>query len=84
MAGVKRFQYLNAICLYILARHFLVHETPQVGLIILQVVNNLGREIPIIIILAETLNGLDVVPKGEATFFTGNPFLLQIQSLTFD
>jgi len=80
---VKRSQYLNAICVYILARYFLVHETPHVGPIILQVVNNLGREIPIIIILAETLNGLDAVHKGEATFFTGSPFLLQVQSLTF-
>jgi len=57
LAGVKHFQYLNAFCLCILARYFLVHETPHVDPRILHVVNNLGRGSPIIIILAETLNG---------------------------
>ena len=32
-------------------------------------VNNLGRGSPIIIILAETLNGLDAIHRGKATFF---------------
>ena len=30
LAGVKSFQYLNAFCLCILMRYFLVHETPCV------------------------------------------------------
>ena len=36
LAGVKSFQYLNAFCLCILMRYFLVHETPCVDPIILR------------------------------------------------
>ena len=39
-------------------------------------VKNLGSESPVAIILAETLNGLNAVHKGEATFFIGSPLLL--------
>ena len=39
-------------------------------------VNNLNKGSPVGIILAETLNGLDVFHKLEATFFAGSPLLL--------
>ena len=78
MVGVKHSQYLNAFCLCILARYFLVYETPCVDPRILQVVNNLERGSPIIIIMAETLNGLDVFHREEATFFAGSPLVLQV------
>lgn len=61
----------------------MVNETPRVDLIILLVVNNLGNGSLIMLILAETLNGLDAVHKEEATFFVGSPILLQVYSLTF-
>ena len=48
-----------------------MHETPRVNLGILHVVKNLGSGTPIAIILAKTLNGLDVVHRKEATFFVG-------------
>jgi len=76
LAGVKSSQYLNVFCLCILTRYFLVHETPCMDPRILSMVNNLGKGSPIIIILAETLNGLDAVHREEATFFTGSPLLL--------
>ena len=60
-----------------------MHETPRVDPIILLVVNNLGSGSLIVLILAETLNGLDAVHKEEATFFVGSPLLLQVYSLTF-
>ena len=44
----------------------------------------LKRGNPLDLILAETLNVLDAFHKKEASFFTGNPFLLQVESLTFD
>ena len=83
LAGVECCYYLNAYYLCILARYFLVHETPRVDPIILLVVNNLGSGSLIVLILAETLNGLDAVHKEEATFFVGSPLLLQVYSLTF-
>ena len=45
---------------------------------ILHVVKNLGSENPVAIILAEILNGLDVVYREKATFFAGSLFLLQV------
>ena len=44
----------------------------------LLVVNNLERGSLVGMILAETLNGLDAVYKGEATFFVGSPLFLQV------
>ena len=76
LAGAKHSHHLNAFCLCILARFFLVHETPHVDPRILHVVKNLGSRSPIAIILVETLNGLDTVHKEEATFFVGSPLLL--------
>ena len=52
-----------------------MHETPCVDQRMLLVVKNLEKG-TVGIILAETLNGLDAVCKGEATFFIGSPFLL--------
>ena len=45
---------------------------------ILHVVKNLGNGSPVPIILVETLNGLDAIHREEATFFMGNPLLLQV------
>ena len=53
-----------------------MHETPHVDPRILHVVKNLGSENPVAIILAETLNGLDVVHREKATFFAGSLLLL--------
>ena len=50
---------------------------------ILHVVKNLGNENPVAIILAETLNGLDVVHREEATFFVGSLLCLQVWSQIF-
>lgn len=55
-----------------------MHDTLLVDLGILHVVQNLGSGSLVHIILVETLNGLDVIHKGEATFFAGNPLLLQV------
>ena len=55
LAGAKCSHYLNTFCVCILARFFLVHETPCVDLGILHVVKNLGSGSPIAIILAKTL-----------------------------
>ena len=65
LARAKRSYHLNAFCLCILARFFLVHETPRMDLGIPHVVKNLGSGSPIAIILAETLNGLNVVHRKE-------------------
>ena len=77
LVRVEHSYYLNADCLCILARYLLVHETPRVDPRILLVVKNLGRGSLIMLILAETLNGLDVVHREEATFFAGSPLLLK-------
>ena len=78
LVGVECSYYLNAYCLCILARYFLVHETPHVDSRILSMVNNLGRGRLIMLIFVETLNDLDVVHREEATFFVGSPLLLQV------
>ena len=76
LARAKCSHHLNIFCLCILARFFLMHETPRLDPGILHVVKNIGSRSPIAIFLVETLNGLDVVRKEEATFFIGSPFLL--------
>ena len=55
-----------------------MYETPYVDPRILYVVKHLGSGSPMAIILTKTLNGLDVVHREEATFFSGSPFLLQV------
>ena len=83
LVKMEFFYYLNAYCLCILERYFLVHQTPCVDPRILSLVSNLGRGSPIMLILAKTLNGLDTVHREEATFFMRSPLLLQVYSLTF-
>jgi len=78
LARMKRSYHLNAFCLCILARFFLVHETPRVDPGILNVVKHRGSGSQIAIILVETLNGLDVVHREEATFFLRSPLLLHV------
>ena len=68
--------YLNAFCLCLRARYFLVHETYQVDQRMCLVVDNLNKGSPIVMILVGTLNSLDVVHREEATFFVGSPLLL--------
>lgn len=76
LGRLKHSYYLNSFYLCILARYFLVHEAPRANPRILSMVNNLGRGSPIILILVETLNGLDAIHKEEETFFAGSPLLL--------
>ena len=78
LAGVKRSHHLNTFCLCILARFFLVYETPCVDPGILHVVKQLGSRSLLDIILAKTLNGLDAIHREEATFFVGSPLHLQV------
>ena len=76
LIGIKCSYHLNAFCLCILTSFFLEHGTPRVDPGILEVVKNLGSGGLVPIILAETLNGLDVVHREEATFFAGSPLFL--------
>ena len=78
MAGVHRSHYLNSFCLCLLARYFLVHETPRVNQQMILVVNNLEKGSLVGIILAETLNVLDAIRRGEANFFAGSTLLLRV------
>ena len=78
LAGVKHSHHLNAFCLCILARFFLVQETPRVDPRIRHVVKHIGSGSPLAIILAKILNGLDAVHREEATFFVGIPLLRQL------
>ena len=70
--------YLRAFCLSALARYFLVQQSHFVDLRMCMVAYELKRGNPVGLILAETLNGLDVFLKKEASFFAGSPFLLQV------
>ena len=76
LAKAKCSRHLNIFCLCILARFFLMHETPRLDPGILHVVQNIGSGSPIAIFLAETLKGLDAVRREEATLFVGSPFRL--------
>jgi len=76
MIGRRRSHYLNAFCLCLLTRYFLVHEIYRVDQRMCLVVNNLGKGSPVGMILAKTLNGLDAIYREEANFFAGSPFLL--------
>ena len=78
MVGVHRSHYLNSFCLCLLARYFLVHETPRVDQQMILVVNNIEKGSPVGIILTETIKGLDAIRRGEATFFVGSPLLLRV------
>lgn len=77
MVGRSRSYYLNAFCLCILVRHFLVHETVRIDRRMCLVVSDLRVGSPMDMILAETCNGLDAIHKKEANFFAGSPLLLQ-------
>ena len=76
LTGIECSHHLKAFCLCILARFFLVHETPRMDPRILHVVKNLRNGSQITIILSKTLNGLDAVHREEATFFAGSSLLL--------
>ena len=70
--------YLNAFYLCLLARYFLAHEIYRVDQRMCLMVNNLNKGSTVGMILAETLNGLDIVHKKEATFFVRSSLLLQV------
>ena len=53
-----------------------MHETPHVDQKMLLMIINLERGSFVNMILAETLNSLDAVHRGEATFFARSPLLL--------
>ena len=55
-----------------------MHETPCVDQRIFWVVINLERGSLVGMIMAKTLNGLDVVHRKEVTFFAGSLLLLQV------
>ena len=55
-----------------------MHETPRVNQQMILVVNNLEKGSPVGIILAETLNVLDAIRRGEANFFAGSTLLLRV------
>ena len=78
VAGRTHSYYLNAFCLCLLARYFLVHETVCINRRVCWVVSDLSRGNPVGMILAKTPNGLDAVYWKEANFFVGSPLLLQV------
>ena len=78
VASRVRSHYLNAFCLCILARYFLVHETYHVDQRVCLVANNLNKGSPLGMILVEIFNGLDVVHREETTFFVGSLLFLQV------
>ena len=70
--------FLHAFCLCALAWYFLVQRSYCIDLQMCIVVYKLKKGNLVGLILAETLNGLDVFLKKEASFFAGSPFLLQV------
>ena len=71
-------RFLNAFCLCMLARYFLVHETYYVDHKMCLVVADLRNRNLAGMILTEMLNGLDAFHRKEANFFAGSPLLLQV------
>ena len=67
-------RFLNAFCLCMLARYFLVHETYCVDHRMCLVVANLRNRNLAGMILAETLNSLDAFHRKEANFFRYDPY----------
>lgn len=55
-----------------------MHETPSVDQRMLSVIINLERGSLVGMILAKTLNNLNVAYSGEVTLFTGSPLLIQL------
>ena len=70
--------YLNAFYLCLLMRYFLMHETIRIDRRMCWVVSDLRRGNPIGVVLAETLNRLDVVHRKEANIFAGCSLFLQV------
>ena len=70
--------FLRVFCLCALARYFLVQRSYCMDLQMCMVVYKLKRGNLVGLILAETLNGLDVFLRKEASFFAGSPLLLQV------
>ena len=68
--------YLNAFCLSIIARYFLVHKTHCVDHKMCLVIADLRSGNLVGMILAKTLNGWDAFHRKEANFFAGSPLLL--------
>ena len=78
MTDRPRSYYLNAFCLCVLARYFLVHGTNCIEHKMCMVVSNLWSGNLAGMILEETLNGLEAFHKREANFFAGIPLFLQV------
>ena len=67
--------YLNAFCLCILARYFLVQETGHLDQRMYLVVSDLKSGNHGCMVIVETINGLDAFHRKEANFFMGSPLL---------
>ena len=76
VAGRTHSYYLNAFYLRLLMRYFLMHEAVCIDQRMCWVVSDLRRGNPMGMVLAETLNSLDVVHRKEANFFAGSFLLL--------
>ena len=62
--------------------HFLVGDFEGLDPKIIDIVDMLGTDNPVPMILAKTLNGLDDLKDGIFHHFKGSPLLLQVVSLT--
>ena len=71
LAGAQCSHYLNALCLCLHARYFLVHKMLCVDQRMLSMVLNLERESPVGMILANTLNGLDAIRRRKQLSLQG-------------
>lgn len=68
----------KALCLCLLAGYLLISDLHSVDLALLHVVQHISSHNPCMIILAETLNGLDDAVRTGTSLLRGSPLLLQV------
>lgn len=68
----------KTLCLCLLAGYLLISDLHSVDLTLLHVMQHISTQNPCMIILAETLNGLDNAVQNKTFLLRGSPLLLQV------
>ena len=70
--------YPEALAVAVLVGFFFTGDFSEVNAVVLDAVDRMDRENPVLMILGEMLNGLDELKESTCPYFKGNPLLLQV------
>ena len=70
--------YPEALAVAVLVGFFFTGDFSEVNAVVLDAVDRMDRENPVLMILGEMLNGLDELKESTCPYFKGNPLLLPV------